>query len=291
MTLISILLGLALEYFLGSLDHIRTFAWFEHYSRWLERHGSRWSWWNGPAGVLVTLLLPVLLLLGAGYLLGRASVILAFLLGVAVFVYCLGPDLNAILKHYVTSAKRRGETDGDDEVSVELDLRAETGQEGDDEEASIGAILFRSHENIFAILFWFVLLGMAGALLYRLVVRLENRYEGIHGGYAEAVGNLHRIMMWPSARVQAFSFGLGGSLMHAVESWRAVGGHTLDCSADVISHSGMGALQYEHAGSGDGEADRAAHLEWIDETRGLINRALIIWLTVLGILTIGGFIR
>jgi AmpE protein len=291
MTLISILLGLALEYFLGSLDHVRNFVWFDQYGRWLERRGSRYSWWNGPVGVLVTLLFPVLALLAAGYLLGRASIILVFLLSVAVFVYCLGPDLNAILKHYIKSAKQHEETGEDDEVSVELDLRAESAQEGYDEEASIGAILFRSHENIFSILFWYIVLGMAGALLYRLVVRLENRYDGIHGGYAEAIRNLHRIMMWPSARVQAFSFGLGGSFMHAVESWRGVGGHTLDCSADVISHSGMGALQYEHTESGDEEADRAAHLEWINETRALINRTLLIWLTILGILTIGGFLH
>lgn len=287
MTLISILIGLGLEYYLGSLDHMRDFGWFDRYCGWLERHCSRFAWWNGAVGIVLTLLWPVLALLVVAWLLGRISLILVFLLGIAVFVYCLGPDINTLLHRYLQAVAGRGQEQEADRHALEKALGVE---EGEDTETAVASILFRSHENIFAILFWFSLLGMAGALLYRLAVRLRSRNGDIHGGYAEASRNLHQIMMWPSARLQALSFGLGGSLMHALESWRGTGGHTLDCSPEVVSRSGLGALQYPAvpAGPTDNGPDRPG---WIEETRALINRALFIWLTGLGILTIGGFLR
>ena len=281
---------MALEYFLGSLDHIRNFDWFDRYGRTFELRFSRYPYWDGPAGVIFTLLWPVLALLLVAYLLASVSPILVFILGIAVFVYCLGPDLNTLLHHYAVAVK---EDSDEDRLRLEEALGLESVSAPPGEEAALEAMLLRSHENIFAILFWFVLLGMTGtgALLYRLVVRLERSYGGIHGGYAEAVRNLHRIMMWPSARLLALSFGLSGSMMHALESWRGVTGHSLDCSADVISHSGMGALQYESGQANGDEVDDVHYAEWIDEIRGLINRTLIVWLTGLGIMTIGGFLR
>ena len=288
MNLISILIALALEYFLGSLDHIRNFDWFDRYSSVLELRFSRYRYWDSPAGVIFTLLWPVLILLGVAYLLASVTVILVFVLGIAVFVYCLGPDINNLLHRYSDTVR---EDKDEDRQRLEEALDVDSVADSFNEEAALESMLFRSHEHIFAILFWFLLLPIIGALLYRLVVRLERSYGGIHGGYAEAVRNLHRIMMWPSARLLALSFGLSGSMMHALESWRAVTGHSLDCSAAVISHSGMGALQYEPAHDGEEETDDDRYAGWIDEIRGLINRTLIVWLTGLGIMTIGGFLR
>ena len=54
MTLLSILVGLGLEYFLGTLDRIRNFVWFEKYCGWLELRCNRLSFWDGPIGVLIT---------------------------------------------------------------------------------------------------------------------------------------------------------------------------------------------------------------------------------------------
>ena len=81
MTLIKILIGLGLEYFLGSLDSIRDFGWFDRYSRWFELRCSRHRYWDGPAGVVVTLLLPLLALLAVAYVLGKLSAVLVFILG------------------------------------------------------------------------------------------------------------------------------------------------------------------------------------------------------------------
>ncbi len=287
MTLIAVLIGLGLEHFIGSLDYIRSWSWFDRYSRWLELKCSGTPYWNGPVGVIVTLLLPLLVLLVVAELLGRVSVALVFLLAVAVFVYCLGTDINTWLSRYIEALEEHDEATRN-EMEAELGGADEsTGRM--DKTRVISQFLLRSHENFFGILFWFIVLGMGGALLYRLVIRLYEYYGDVHGDYAEAVRNLHAIMMWPSARLLALGFGVSGSLVHAVDAWRNVEGNSLECSEDIIVRSGYGALQYE-VEEGDEEDWHDVYVNWLGETRGLLNRTLIVWLTVLGIMTIGGYL-
>src|SRR3990170_7593488 len=94
MTLISILLGLALVYFLGPLDRFRDFSWFEQYSQWLESRCNRIKLWDGPTGVVLTLALPLCLLLIVTSWLGSLSLIFPFIISIGVFVYSLGADPN-----------------------------------------------------------------------------------------------------------------------------------------------------------------------------------------------------
>lgn len=131
---------------------------------------------------------------------------------------------------------------------------------------------------------------MLGALLYCLVVRLSEKYEGIHGGYAETVQILHQILMWPSARLQALGFALGGSLVDAIEGWRSVEGESLAVSQEVIATAGIWALQYREEFEGEYEDENESYLNWVKEAQALANRTLIVWLTILGVMTIGGWL-
>ena len=123
-----------------------------------------------------------------------------------------------------------------------------------DPDRVISSIMLRAHEYLFAVIFWFVLLGAVGALMYCLVLNLVRRYDKADSGYAGAVRDLHNILMWPSARLLALGFALGGSLVSALESWRTVSGHTLDISREVIAVSGFGALHYDPASGVDKDA-------------------------------------
>lgn len=288
MTLIAVLIALALEHFVISLDHIRGFGWFDRYTRWLELKFEGKAFWGGALGVIATLLVPLLVLVLAAKLLGQVSPVLVFILAVAVFVYCLGPDLNTWLTRYIDSLESR-----DEATRAEMEQALGGGDESSgrmDKNRIISRVLLRSHEHFFGILFWFIVLGMAGALLYRLVIQLYDSYGDIHGGYAESVRTLHGIMMWPSAHLLALGFGLSGSLVHAFEAWRHVQGDPLECCEDVIINSGYGALQYEVVEDENADDWHDVYINWLGETRGLLNRTLIVWLTVLGIMTIGGYL-
>lgn len=286
MTLISILIGLALDYFLSGIDRIRNFSWFDLYSQQMELRCSKYSFWNGPVGLLITLAVPLMLLMGVAYGVGEISVYLTYLLALAVFIYSLGPELNKLLKSYIDAIR---EDDEAARLEIEKNLISEEKTEDTDAERIIRSILVCAHEHIFGVIFWFCILGMFGALLYCLVVRMEKKFNDIHGAYADAIRNLHRILMWPSARLLALGFALSGSLVDALEAWRGVTGYTLECNEDVIGRSGLGALQYESL-EPEAEATKDNYLYCIQEAQSLVNRTLIIWLTALGIMTLGGWL-
>lgn len=284
MTLITILIGLALEYFAGSLDQLRNFRWFDHYQRWLELRCSRFATWQGPVGVLVTLAPPLLALFFAGRILGNINIGLTALLSLAVFVYSLGPNLHSLINAYLAALEQ------DDEAEMQrletlLLVKTPPGKRpGYD---MISSILLRSHDYLFGVLFWYVVLGMTGALLYALVIRMNDKFGELRGGYGAAARKLYKILAWPSARLQALGFALGGSLVDALDGWHHVQGDSLSASRDILVSAGLGAVQYSDAAAGEEMSD----VEWIREAQALINRALIVWLTVLGIMTIGGFLQ
>ena len=284
MTLISILIGLALEYFLGVLDRFRDFSWFDQYSDWLEEKCSGYSFWDGVGGVLLTLAIPLCLLIFLAHVLGEMTVLFSFLLATAVFIYSLGPELNNLIDCYLDALE------DNDETEVEQSERELLCDGNASEEEILQSILLRAHDSVFGVIFWFIVLGMYGGLLFCLVARMQQRFSDVHGDYADSVVNLYRILMWPSARLMALGFALSGSLVDALDGWRDAQGDSLDVSEDVIGHSGLSALQYASTSDGDYEEPNAGRIEWVKQIQGLINRTLIVWLTVLGILTIGGWL-
>lgn len=289
MNLITVLIALAVETRLGSFDRYRNLAWFVHYCNWLESRLASARFWNGPGGLLLTLFIPLTILGVLVFLVGEVNIVLGFLLSFLALVYSFGPALGPLVDSYVDALNA-----SDDAACREfLEKILYDGPEDGvaDQDRVISSIMLRSHEYLFAVIFWFLLLGAVGALMYCLVVNLAQRYEGTDGGYAGAVKDLHNILMWPSSRMLALGFALGGSLVSALESWRAVSGHTLDISKEVIAVSGFGALHYRLAGEKKAEQeDNEDFVNRLRETKALINRTLIVWLIVLGLMTIAGWI-
>ncbi len=287
MNLISILLGLAMEYFLGPLDRFRNSGWFDTYTDWLELKCQRYPLWDGPAGVIVTIALPVAGLLVVAFLLGEISIVLPFMLSILVFVYSLGPNLDTLLNNYVQALE--GNIPEDIAV-IESRLKLTSDPLNYQATPIISATLTRAHDYIFGVVFWFVVLGMSGALLFSLSVILKTKFEGIRSGYAISIDELYNILVWPSMRLLAIGFALSGSLVDTLEAWRKVGGDTFNCSQQVMVVSGLGALQYEDYQQDDEEDAKSRYIQWIRETQALINRTLIIWLAALGILTLGNIL-
>lgn len=288
MNLITVLIALGVEARLGGFDKYRDLSWFVHYCDWLEARLAGAAFWHGPGGLLLTLFIPLALLGVLVYLAGEASIALGFLLSFLALVYSFGPPLGSLVDSY---AEALG---GSDETAcrevLEKVLYGDPGDGAADRDRVISSIMLRSHEYLFAVIFWFLLLGAVGALLYCLVVNLAQRHEKIEGGYAGAVSDLHNILMWPSARMLALGFALGGSLVSALESWRTVSGHTLAVSREVITLSGFGALHYDPAGEEKTDEGTGEFVSRLRETMALINRTLIVWLIVLGLMTIAGWI-
>lgn len=280
MTLISIVLGLALVSFLGPLDRFRDYSWFDRYSNWLEMRCNRYASWDGPAGVVLTLALPLALLLFLADWLGEMSVLFPWLIAMAVFTYSLGPDPNRYFDSLLAIVA------DNDEAGLK-DLLRELGldPEHSDNSRIARTLLLHAHANLFGIIFWFIILGMTGALLFALTGVMYQRYRDIHGGFARSVADLRSVLMWPSARLLALGFALSGSLEDALNGWRSVQGATLECSEEIIAAAGLGAMQFRT--EQDEEQNFSNQLYGL---QAMINRTLIIWLTMLGLMTIANWL-
>ncbi len=286
MTLISALLGIAADRLLSNLHEYRRYDPFLHYVDWLRERFSGPAW--DHIGGLVLMLLP--LWLGVGLLQSWISDWLFGLVGllfyVGVLVYCMGPrDLAADVDSYC---------DARDSGDAELSRRAagfllhedQVPDDGGDGVRDLGStVLLEANDRLFAVLFWFVLLGPLGAVLYRsaAVLYRQRREEGEFG---DSTAWLYSVLLWLPARLVALGYALSGHFDAAVEGWRSAHqSHPQgsEGSLRVLAATADGALGF------DGETSDRDSVSAVRAAMRLVWRTLTIWLVVVAVLTLAGW--
>lgn len=286
MTLIILLCGLGLEYFLGVLDDVRRLKWFSRYSDWLENKLVQSRYWNSAGGIILTLAGPLLLVLLIDYGLKNIFFPLSYLFALAVLLNSIGPVfLNQTLTAYVEAL------DAEDDVQArhyagEFCHAVAAPDPDKDEEEIIGRIFIEANDRLYAVIFWFIVLGPFGAMLYRLANILKSKHQDIHGAYADSARHLNHILNWPSTRLLALGNALAGNMIEAIEAWRDKEDGSFLVNEAILIASGFGALHYRP--KTDIQEENVDRSYWIRESQALINRTLIVWLTILGIMTIVG---
>lgn len=170
MEFIVIVIGLLLMRQLGSLAALQSDSWF----LWLA--GKLRQTFSGVPVLakLLVLMLPVLILAGCVWLLmDRWLGIPLFLISLLVFLYSLGRgDLERDVEDYQEDLNR-----GDEQAAYhDIAAFTENHQQATAESAeqshaeAVRVIAYRYFERYFAVMFWFILGGAPGALLYRLSV-------------------------------------------------------------------------------------------------------------------------
>ncbi|NTV94443.1 MAG: regulatory signaling modulator protein AmpE [Thiobacillus sp.] len=158
-------------------------------------------------------------------------------------------------------------------------LGGEAGPEPEDvAHAAIGRLFQLALERLFGVLLWFILLGPFGAAAYALTRLLAERWRGevdFHAAIAQVVS----LLDWLPARLMALSFAVVGNFEEAMVAWRSRVAVADPYNEGVVRAAGLGALGL------DGEA---AGPEYVAGTVGLLNRAVLLWLGVLGLLWLGG---
>jgi len=156
-------------------------------------------------------------------------------------------------------------------------------------------VLENGADAVFAPLFWFVVLGPFGALLYRFSNTLDamwgyknQRY--LYFGWAAA--RFDDLLNWLPARLTALSYALLGNTTQAIKSWRTQA-HLLDSpNAGPVMTAGGGALQLQLGGPACYHG-QLKQKPWfggpqlpengdIERASALMYRALLLWLVVIG---------
>lgn len=287
MLLIAIILGLIAERFLGSMAELRRFGWFYRYAGIVKQHAGKHPYLTGPASVLL-LLAPLLILTSFfDYYLSNLWFLFGLGFSVLVLLYCFGPtDLEAEVEAFV-DARRRG-----DEESAIWHATELLGSEIPTHSALLTRrildnILVELNERMLAVVFWFVLLGPAGALLFRLTQQLVQEEGENSDEFAEAAQRLHHLLAWVPARICALSYALAGSFVDAFNAWRRVSVPWYESTRKVLIASGLGALRYE-----DGEIEEgndSQNISMITETLALAKRAFLVFISMLALFTLAGW--
>lgn len=288
MILIIILIGMAFEHFVGVDDKMRRFAWFNDYVRWLENRLARHTVWNGAGGIIITLSGPLLLVVLIVWILSGLFFPLALLFSLAVLIYSLGPRyLNPQLDELIDAMEQ-----GERERIKDL-MSAFSDNDGafQNDQELLENILIDANERLFGVLFWFIALGPFGAMLYRLACIIRQQQSNIHGHYAESAQDLYNILNWLPARLFTLGNAVTGNMVDAMEAWREAEKQSLSVNDDVICAGGLGALSYQQQESAaDDEFVLQDKIYWLHALQGLLNRTLLAWLTVLGLMTLSGWL-
>lgn len=182
--------------------------------RWRHKIESRASLASSPwLGLMLLVLLPVLLL---AFLLTALEPLaygwLSLPLHLLVLLYSLGRGHGKRELGPFRDAWRRG----DHEAAI-LVAERDLGLRADDAPGLLRAVeaqlLWRSHQDFFAVIFWYVLLGPVAALAYRLLA-LTLEYAESHA-IRERAGQLKHAFDWLPVRVLLASFGLVGNFVAA----------------------------------------------------------------------------
>jgi adenosylcobinamide-phosphate synthase len=265
------------------------------YANFLERQLNAGEHRHGVIAWLVAVVPAVVGLAVLYWLLHRVHPLLALLLNVAVLYVTMGFRQ---FSHYFTDihhALRQGDVE-----SARATLATWRGQSADGLDASdiarlaIEEGIVAAHYHVFGVIVWFVLLpGPSGALLYRLSLHLSKRWGGLPeaGPFREFPRRAFAVLDWLSARLTAAAFAVAGDFEDAVYCWRAQAHLWPDHNLGVVLASGAGALGVKlgmpiRAGHelvdrpelGVGDMADAAFME---SAIGLGWRALVMWMLLL----------
>jgi AmpE protein len=284
-SLLAILVALGLLHVLPRLASWRHDAVFRHWVRQLEDTAGR-------GRVLLALLVPVLLCLLLDWFLARWPLgeLGRLLFALVVLLYSLGPrEFEADLEEILAAS---------DGASREAAAQAFAGP-GEhiawNAHALGEAIALAALRRRFGVLLWFLLLGPAGALLYRLAQTLGRdhslRLDGATATHARYVANA---LDWLPAQLLVFTLALVGhweAVIGAWSRWRqnAVATSWYEAGPGFLGDAACADIAIEIE-AGDGYAEeRSDPLLELVRMRSAFLRALLAWLSVIALIVLAGW--
>jgi AmpE protein len=164
MKFIVVLLVVLLEYSVHT-EKLKRFAWYPRYFQWVHEKLADFGAWGRLLCCIVLPALIVVLLKGVVY---RVFHLLTDLLvGVAILMYCLGPEnIFSLLRQLLQEAQQHPFCPNLLKKLAKVDLPQDL-PSLDKRLAEV--LLSRLNHALFAPVFWFSLLGVGGAVFYRTV--------------------------------------------------------------------------------------------------------------------------
>jgi adenosylcobinamide-phosphate synthase len=252
--------------------------------------------------------LPALLIFGLYIYLWAYQTALAFLLSLGMLYLTMGFRQ---FSHYFTEIQEALRADDIDLARRTLaEWRGQSGDRlssSDVARLSIEEALLASHRHVFAPLFWFAVMGPAGAFLYRLADLFKRswgeRDDVDFGEFGVFARQAFMVIDWVPVRLTAFAFAIVGDFEDAIYCWRTQASRWADSASGILLSSGAGALgvrlglpvpdPVQMDGVGDDRPElglgEEADPDLMQSTIGLVWRTLVLVLLLLGLVWVSGW--
>lgn len=281
MIFLSILLVLALVQWWGSGAPLQKDGAFYRYLGWLDRQRVSQQ---PKAHLLLAVVVPTLVLwtLNA-WVVSQVSAILGFFIAVPVLLYSLGRgDFSAEVDAYLEASERGDSVSAAQHLAELQKLQGTVVEEGDPEDwpelhrQALKAIAYRGFERMFAVIFWFVVLGPAGALLYRLsaLYRQANPSQAAHRWVW--------LLEWPVVRLMGLTWAMAGDFERCFGRCQRELLDRQHSSSALLYDQILGALGSEEVSPAPAKVEP----DMIRASRPLFSRSLWLWVCVLALLTL-----
>ena len=256
MALTALLICLFVQRWLHFDSYTRQYPWFEHYYAWMEFHFHKTKMWSGILGVLI-IVFPVLFIfiLFAAFVYHVIGVIGYYALTLAILWYCL-------------DARPLSEVMEDSWTPQEL--------------------LVITYQRVFAVIFWLLIFGVDGVVLYYLVSSLRNflsqQTTSSDNPLLTATVAVMGLLDWVPVRLLGMTFALVSHFTTTFKCWC----HYL-LTGLLHTHRQVGEVGWVALGLTE-MPEMSATVEQTHLIEGLVNRSLLVWLVVIALFTIGMWI-
>ena len=291
--LVALLSAVILDLVFGEPRRFHPLVWLG----WMIRHVECLCYGNGPSNMrhlrgLVAVLLLLAPLVALAFFMQR---FLSVAFSSIILYFSIAP--RSLREHamQVAGALENGDL-MDARVAAGKMVSRETGRldEAGVARATIESVLENGSDAIFAAIFWFVLAGAPGVLLYRTSNTLDAMWGYRNARYNEfgwAAARLDDLLNFIPARLTAISYALLGHIPSAFRCWSQQAPKWDSPNAGPVMASGAGALQVRLGGLAiyDGECcdrpllgcGRDAECKDIFRAVRLVQYTLYLWLFVL----------
>jgi AmpE protein len=298
-TLIAVIFALVLGHLApGFAASVRRHGGFGLWLRWLDaRFGDGPSVWRGRFGFLFALLPLLLVGLIQFALHTPLAGVFGLLFAVAVLFYAWGPrdldvDVAAVVDAGNPAARR--------EAAARLDANPDSGL--GEAPAMVEAVFANALRRWFGVLFWFLLFGAVGAVLYRLAALLaEGDYaDALPASTREGARRFFALLNWPVAQAMTLSLALVGNFDSVLGVWRDAGGAELQLDHAHLGAAARASVRCEIAeetqelieeGATPGNAwVQLGELPELRDAMSLVWRILLLWLAILALFVVAGWV-
>lgn len=304
MNLIALLIGLVIERLATQLFHWRRMRWMDRLIDFGFRQADRLATWPPIIPVILLAVVLVLPVFAVIWFLGSTLAGFTYLLlAVVVLFFSLGPsDIGEEVAAYCKAL----ESDNTEEVhnAAKAIVEGVVPEDPDERTRCVeAAVCVQANNRLFAVVFWFVVLGPLGPLgawAYRVTDLIRRRAvfnaardeqtDGSSSRIRDAAEMLHGWLAWVPARLTAVGYAAAGHMDEALAALRAPSedkeATTSERSENLLARVGIAALALQ---SQPDETAMERAIRGAQAANHLVFKLLLIWAVIIAAMTLYGF--